>query len=417
MLLKRRCSVIMTVALMFIISSISGVSAACLLNVHGNLPIIMKSDNVNRIMYAQEEGAIKMNETDELEVHCLNGVNIQTKLNSATQNIIAGGSKQFKCYKGNRIHYRNANVSVYKDSSVNSIFISCQNPWKQTLYESGTKLPKCNQYMNYAMGLAIPNVKDIISAGMCYDLDTLALKYVNYLAYRPQYNKIIQVNNSALSKNQLVVDFKTKLGNLNTYFSFMSQDAFNKELENIKKEISILETYDFDYVSLLQDVPLQDEFAEFSHIFNTMWWRNLRIGNWRFYLEALSARAKEITYRVYMGTWGEMRLPETGSANKTAEGIPLTVEVGSLVVQPPAYVRSYLKSLRDDVNEEFVVIAYNSPYYHLKSSAIFCRDICDQIDWLRKSKFGLTRLMSTFGIMFCCLPEEVARTFKQFPLV
>ncbi|XP_054740891.1 uncharacterized protein LOC129246250 [Anastrepha obliqua] len=416
MLVKQPFVVVATVGLTVLFLSITNSHAECLLNVYSNLPVIMKSDNVNRIMYAQEEGVIKMNETDEVEVHCLHGISIQTKLNSGPQNVNTGGSKQFKCYKGYRVHYRNANDSIYKDVNVNSVYLSCQDPWTLTLYESSTKLPNCKSYMNYAMGLAVPNVKDIISAGMCYDLDTLSLKYVNYLAYRPKYDEIIELNSSALSKNQLIVNFKTKLGNLNTYFSFMSQGEFSMELENVKEKESILENYDFDYVSLLQDGPLQDEFAEFTHIFNTMWWRNLRIGNWRFFLDALAARSRVLSYRVYVGTSGQMRLPDTSNANRTAEGNTLTVEAGSLVVQPPAYIWSYLKSLKDDVNEDFVVIAFNSPYYYLKSTAIFCHDICDKIDWLKNSKFGHTRLMPTFGITFCCRPEEVARTFKQFPL-
>lgn len=146
------------------------------------------------------------------------------------------------------------------------------------------------------------------------------------------------------------------------YYFFCSQAEFSQQLGNVKRAVSILETYDFDYVSLLQDTPLQDEFAEFVHIFNTMWWRNLRIGNWRFYLEALDARSKLIPYKVYVGTSGELRIPDTSSNNITAEGDHLSIEVGSLVVQPPVYIWSYLKSLKDDVNEEFVVIAYNSPY-------------------------------------------------------
>ncbi|XP_011184402.2 uncharacterized protein At3g18150 [Zeugodacus cucurbitae] len=390
--------------------------AECTLQIQENLPVTMRSDGTHRVMYAQEEGAIKLNETDEVEVHCLTEIYIQTKLNGGPQNTNVDGSKQFKCYKGYRLYYRNTNSSIYKDTNVNTVYVRCKDPWALTLYESGTKLPKCKQYMNYAMGLAVPNVKDIISAGMCYDLDTLALKYVNYVAYRPKYSEVINLNSSALSQNQLIVDFKTKLGNLNTYFSFMSQAEFNQQLAVVKRAVPILETYDFDYVSLLQDTPLQNEFAEFAHIFNTMWWRNLRLGNWRFYLDALAARSKLISYRVYIGTSGKLRIPDTSSNNITAEGDHCSVEVGSLVVQPPVYIWSYLKSLNDDVNEEFVVIAYNSPYFYLKSSAIFCHDICDKIDWLRKSKFGHTRLMPTFGIAFCCRPEEVAQSFKQFPL-
>lgn len=119
---------------------------------------------------------------------------IQTKLNGSSQNTNMDGSKQFKCHKGYRLYYRNANSSIYKDTNVNSVYVRCKDPWTLTLYESGTKLPKCKQYMNYAMGLAVPNVKDIISAGMCYDLDTLALKYVNYVAYRPKYSETINVS-------------------------------------------------------------------------------------------------------------------------------------------------------------------------------------------------------------------------------
>lgn len=48
--------------------------AECVLHFHDNLPVVMKTDGAHRVMYAQEEGSIKLNETDEVEVHCLTGI-------------------------------------------------------------------------------------------------------------------------------------------------------------------------------------------------------------------------------------------------------------------------------------------------------------------------------------------------------
>lgn len=56
---------------LLLLSIVAHAHAECVLHIHGNLPVIMKSDGVHRVMYAQEDGSVNLNETDEVEVHCL----------------------------------------------------------------------------------------------------------------------------------------------------------------------------------------------------------------------------------------------------------------------------------------------------------------------------------------------------------
>lgn len=59
---------------LLLLSIVARAHAECVLHFHDNLPVVMKTDGAHRVMYAQEEGSIKLNETDEVEVHCLTGI-------------------------------------------------------------------------------------------------------------------------------------------------------------------------------------------------------------------------------------------------------------------------------------------------------------------------------------------------------
>uniref|UniRef100_A0A0K8U7A6 Uncharacterized protein n=1 Tax=Bactrocera latifrons TaxID=174628 RepID=A0A0K8U7A6_BACLA len=118
--------------------------------------------------------------------------------------------------------------------------------------------------------------------------------------------------------------------------------------------------FEYDYESILQDDNFRNEFGAFSFIFNTMWWRQLRENNWRFFLNALKKRTFSEKYTVFVGPYGNATMP----AKENPDGKPeqVTVQSIDLAVSAPKYIWAYLKPLIPSSTEEFVVIATNSPY-------------------------------------------------------
>lgn len=195
--------------------------------------------------------------------------------------------------------------------------------------------------------------------------------------------------------------------------------------------------FEFDYESILQDEYFHNQLSDFTYIFNTMWWRQLRQNNWRFFLNALKERTYSEKYIIFIGPYGNTTMP----AKENPDGKPeeVTVQSFDLTVSAPKYIWAYVKPLIPNSEEEFVVIATNSPYvsqqnhtiYHKALTILtqfrlqiespghleFCeRDICDDIVWLKESRFGHLRRIPTFGYTFCCHVEEVAKIIEHFPV-
>lgn len=206
----------------------------------------------------------------------------------------------------------------------------------------------------------------------------------------------------------------------------------------------------FQVESLIQDESLRREFQH-SDTFNTIWWRQLREENWRYFLEALDQRTKSSkrSYLVSVGTYGNISLPSATNNCTSPKPKLLTVKTSDTEVLVPAYMWAYVKSLATDDVEEFVVIGHNSPYVsntaihsncknintihilyiykclvhlyiytqaeHPEHNPFCVVDMCDEIEWLNESKFGYLRRLPTLGYTFCCLPGEVANVIDHFP--
>ncbi|XP_037934090.1 uncharacterized protein LOC119668597 isoform X2 [Teleopsis dalmanni] len=261
--------------------------------------------------------------------------------------------------------------------------ISCSKLNGLKLYESGQKLPNCDKYMSIGIGVSISEFKEV-SGAICYDWENLTLKYISYL--------------TSNSNNNLNIFDKY------LYFNIMSTQSFQAQLNDIKLRNSILDGVEFDYSNIAD----ASKFSAHDNILKIVWWKNLRFGNWRRYLEILKQRAKSVQYLVYLGTAGIISIPkENHIQNQT-------------LLNAPEYIWSYLISTNpNQTSEQLVIVGYNSPFAKLnaENSPIFCQDICDEVSWINSTTFRDLRLIASQGVTFCCRPEEVLKKFDSFPMI
>lgn len=142
----------------------------------------------------------------------------------------------------------------------------------------------------------------------------------------------------------------------------------------------------------------------------TIWLKNLVDGRTlSTFNQLLQKRKDSVQYEVFVGTSG--KIIETN-----INGCPNGIYNGEYPI--PKYIWTYLKSLKDHMNEEFVVIGVNTPFaeYNRWNETVFCEDMCDSIEWLKPME--KTRQMPYMGYMFCCnVTDEVKKFLDGFPNV
>ncbi|XP_037936632.1 uncharacterized protein LOC119670445 isoform X2 [Teleopsis dalmanni] len=282
--------------------------------------------------------------------------------------------------------------------------ISCSKINGLKLYESGQKLPNCDKYMSIGIGVSISEFKEV-SGAICYDWANLSLKYVSYLTSNSDNNLNI-FDKYQRTETLHTVTLDKLVDNYELYFNFMSTQSFEAQLNDIKLRNSILDGVEFDYLNIAD----ASKFSAHDNILNIVWWKNLRYGNWRRYLEILKQRAKSVQYLVYLGTAGIITIPnENYIQNQT-------------LLNAPEYIWSYLISTNpNQTSEELVIVGYNSPFAKLnaENSPIFCQDICDEVSWLNLTTFRDLRLIASQGVTFCCRPEanrQISSTTTHMPM-
>lgn len=65
--------------------------------------------------------------------------------------------------------------------------------------------------------------------------------------------------------------------------------------------------------SIIQGKTFKEYFKEFSDTLNIIWWRNLRLGNWKNFFKVLENYANNNSFQVYAGTSGAVKIPSTNS--------------------------------------------------------------------------------------------------------
>uniref|UniRef100_A0A0A1WH28 Uncharacterized protein MG342 n=2 Tax=Zeugodacus cucurbitae TaxID=28588 RepID=A0A0A1WH28_ZEUCU len=381
------------------ICSIFNHVSTCTLSVYGMSPLFTQTFGTRTIAFKAREGIV--NFEDSVRAYCSHGeVNIKvTEYSYYGNNYVSQGE--------NTVVFQCSNDAILiSGTSHNILEVSCSNEVKLKIYESRKVLPKCDGFTNYAIGFTHIDVGEVIKAGICYDLDALTLKFAVYVVSSKNAFTFEKERNSNVLPVSL--DFDLKTTSFDNYFDLVNKNSLNGDLAN-----------QFQVESLIQHAGLRKELQHFDSTLNAIWWRQLRGGNWHHFIEALDQRTKSAkkSYTVSTGTYGNITMPSPTNNCTSLKPELLTVKTKETEVLVPAYVWAYVKSLDADDAEEFVVIGHNSPYTIDPNHNAFCAaDICDTIEWLKKSEFGYLRRLPGLGYTFCCHPEEVAKIIDYFPL-
>ncbi|XP_011205982.2 uncharacterized protein LOC105228069 isoform X2 [Bactrocera dorsalis] len=382
------------------VASIINYVSTCTLSVLGISPLFTQTFGSRTIAFKAREDKVYFE--DSVKAYCSNGeliVESQTNNYDSYYYPLQPG-----IYNTFEFHCFNNMIDINDVEHIN-VRVSCSNEIKLKLYESSAVLPKCGGFNNYAIGFNHVDLGEVIKAGICYDLDALSLKFAMYVA--SSKNVLISKKNHNSGVLPVSLDFDLKTNDLNNFFDLIKKDSLDSALAN-----------QFQVDNLIQDKSISIELQHWD-TFNTIWWRQLREENWRYFLEALGQRTKSAqrSYVVSVGTYGNITMPSATNNCTSSKPNLLTVKTSDTEVLVPAYMWAYVKSLAADDKEEFVVIGHNSPYAEDPEHNPFCAvDMCDEIEWLKESKFGYLRRLPTLGYTFCCPPDEVANIIDYIPL-
>ncbi|XP_041449922.1 uncharacterized protein LOC111075705 [Drosophila obscura] len=281
------------------------------------------------------------------------------------------------------------------------------------MFESRKSLPDCDDHMTLVVGQDFGAMGSIKSAGICYDIVGLELKYVSYTA-SPTKNRIIekvqlgQLNDLELDIN---VAYTTSL------FKAVSPGAIEVYLGQDKQLKQLLGGVAFEYTSLVQDAAIGSQLAGYEAMLSVVWLRTLRTGNWRHWLNALQAASGPAgsKFDIRLGVSGQLALPLMRECN-ASRVLSIDLDSGSALTVP-AHIWAHVRDLQPTgkPQDEFVVIGHNSPFFRGEDLNDFCPTMCDQVAWLKNSLFGSLRDYPAYGLVQCCHVQDVAHKLDNFP--
>ncbi|XP_052850155.1 uncharacterized protein LOC128260885 [Drosophila gunungcola] len=282
------------------------------------------------------------------------------------------------------------------------------------LFESRTSLPNCEGDMTLVLGHDFDEKGSMKSAALCYDIVASRIKYIGYTTF-PTKNRILQ---------------KTHLGQLNdigldinvTYSKNLIKSVSQAEIDGyMVKEKQLAQLFlggGFQSASLVQDEAVDSQLAGYEDMVTTTWLSALRSGNWKHWVTAMRvATSAGVHFDVRLGVSGvlELPLPVGRSCNASRS---LAIELADGSSQPvPAHIWAHVHALEatGGVQDEFVIIGHNSPFYRHGNSSDLCSSMCDQVSWLRSSLFASLHQFPAYGLVQCCRVEDVASKLDNFP--
>ncbi|XP_004534627.1 uncharacterized protein LOC101462125 [Ceratitis capitata] len=407
-----KCNYVYFVLLLVFIRVVS----PCQLDLLIPYPLFAQNFGSKKVIFTPQTSSLQLQKGESVTAYCSSGL-MYKKIysdrygyNTKSDQSLAVSTAEFDCDSNNVITAKG--LSINFSGTQTTIFCASQTTYE--LYESKRTLPNCEKYTTYAIGAPFQGIGNTIKAGVCYDLDHFELKFVSFMAHS---NDDVDIFGEKNPSDELGVELSQKVGNLKNYYQFLSQTTFDVSRVELRKSQTLFDAFDFDLDSLLQDESLKSKLDSYAYLLNTMWWRQLRKQNWRRFLEALSERTRTAKYLVYMGTHGNIQLPSMDTNCSSFKGKIISIGTEKIAVAAPAYIWAYVKPTAGADEEDFVIIAHNSPYVTNPGPSEFCEvDVCDEVEWLKNSAFGNLRHLATLGYMFCCRPEEVAQIIDYFPL-
>ncbi|EDV91643.1 GH24487 [Drosophila grimshawi] len=398
------------IALIFVAGVTAVVAAGCELQVKDPRPIIVKRFGSKTAIVRRALDRLNMFPNETTTFHCPTGINFNsvnsrdaTKLNVATAELL--------CTEEGLFLGSNQIIQQPRTSGI----ISCSGGFSKRLYESNSSLIGCSDdQMTLVVGYRLQGLPDVKILGICYDLSAMRFRFVSFLASAAT-NLLLELN----TENELNdVHLDVDIGSLSTYFRFPTQSEFKQIQQQPQHDLGdLFDAKLFEYDSLLQDPEQKRKLSAYGDMLSIVWLRSLRSGNWRHFLSAL--RNTHVDFDVRLGVSDIATLPLAYNCNATR---PLqfvgSTEDSSVPVPVPKYIWAHVRSLypTDNVHDEFVVVAHNSPYANVLELSSFCADICSEITWLSDTLFGQLHLVPNYGVMHCCRPDQLNK-LTDFPRI
>ncbi|KAI8124985.1 hypothetical protein FF38_09493 [Lucilia cuprina] len=260
------------------------------------------------------------------------------------------------------------------------------------------------------------NNGDISFAKLCYDLEKVSLRNIHYT-----------VQNTLKTNSEMLNDMEFIYPSLNPYnlsadlhllkttkSVIINNNLLQQQFINLYELNPLLSFANYEVSSIVQGHSYAEYFKEYNVFLNIIWWRNLRLGNWKMFINTLENYAINNRFEILTGTSGIVELP-INLTEKHSKKLELEIDMKTITV--PEYIWSYVSS-SDIYKQDFIIVAYNSPYAEFFSldNIIFCPDICADIPWL-KNVYTSFRY-SFAGIMFCCSLDFIRKNnpLEGFPI-
>ncbi|KAL5281022.1 hypothetical protein ACFFRR_004813 [Megaselia abdita] len=254
----------------------------------------------------------------------------------------------------------------------------------------------CDQ-ASYAAGFKMGD-KVIVLMELCYNAIDKRLDFIHYLQVHkthPISEMYNPVNTSGSIASLPAAEYFRNLPN---------------QIYQMNKSSRLFKVDSLIQFSMFQPFPTES-FLSLTSMTETPWLNDFLEGQTlSMFNQLLEKRKEDVQYEVFVGTSGMLNvIPNMNSCTKE---FPSTNEE----VNIPKYVWTYLKSIEEQVNEEFVVVGVNTPLIEYKNwnETIFCKDMCETIEWLKPME--KVRQMPYMGYMFCCnVTEETKNFLDGFP--
>ncbi|XP_033253336.1 uncharacterized protein LOC108165131 isoform X4 [Drosophila miranda] len=283
------------------------------------------------------------------------------------------------------------------------------------MFESRTSLPDCGDHMTLVVAQDFGEMGSIKSAGICYDIVGLELKYVSYTAYPPK-NRLIEKQVQLGQLNVLGLDINVTY--TKSLFKTVSPMVIKEYWKKDKQLKQLFGGVIFEYTSLVQDEDIRRWLAGYEEMLSVVWLRSLRTGNWRQWLNALQAAIEPAgsKFDIRLGVSGQLSMPLMRECN-ASRILSIELDNGHSPLKLPAHIWAHVRDLHPTgkAQDEFVVIGHNSPFFKAEDMKEFCPTMCEQVDWLKNSVFGSLRDYPAYGLVQCCRVQDVAHKLDNFP--
>ncbi|KAL9930513.1 uncharacterized protein ACN427_014947 isoform 3-T3 [Glossina fuscipes fuscipes] len=254
--------------------------------------------------------------------------------------------------------------------------------------------------------------KSPVLAYICFDINNLSPQAVHFRTNYQVFKlwNIWKLKPPTIEDLELADGFGPEIESLNSAQLHGSNEILELQLNELSENNSWVSMANYEYGSLVQSSPYLSYFQHYGQLIDVIWWHNLRVFNWRRFLNALQMHFEELNnYRIYLGTLGVIRVPIWTLHSKITW---LEIQSSNYHHTIPAYIWLYMEPLNNMTNMNLYIFGYNSPYFSVSkkkifnsNDVIFCPNICSELPWLRQAQ--LTFHFANAGIIFCCTNQSI----------